>query len=131
MTDLLMPSEVKKAAGAGGGPGATTTLHPPEPPSVKLLVRLFLIPLLIVGASVGVVYLFGLMTGGTPSFEDSLKGLEEAGGKRTGGWLVGPGSKQRYMFAKTLTDKMKSGLTEAERVKLASRLTDILDHHTA
>jgi hypothetical protein len=45
--ELLMPSEVKKAA------GGTAAL--PEPPSAKMIVRLFIIPLLIAGAVVAIM----------------------------------------------------------------------------
>jgi HEAT repeat protein len=45
--------------------------------------------------------------------------------------LIGPGSKQRYMDAKTVADKiMKVGTDPAERVKISDELTEILDKHT-
>src|SRR5438094_475171 len=101
---LLMPSDLK-------APAASTPEAPAiEPPSVKLIVRLFLIPLIIVAAAVGVMFLIGRMAGGEPSFEEAIARLKAtAGGQRTADFLVGPGAKQRYLDAKTLTDKMKSG----------------------
>jgi hypothetical protein len=137
MTDLPMPSDVKKAAEADRAAAAAEQAPDGqagpviEPPSAKLLVRLFLIPLLIVAGAVGVMFLIGLLTGGTPSFDDALAGLKEAGGERTGGVLVGPGAKQRYMYAKALTDQMKqkmqAGMKEDERIKLASDLREIVE----
>src|SRR4051812_32400265 len=118
-----MPSDVKPKA-------EETPLI--EPPSAKLLVRLFLIPLIIVAAAVGVMFLIGRLTGGTPTFEEALQRLKAPGGERTATYLIGPGSKQRYMDAKTLVDRMKApgGLGEAERVKLTADLVEIIDKYT-
>src|SRR5690242_6135505 len=110
MSDLQMPSDVRKAIeptaeGLGvdaSHPGA----EPIEPPSVKLIVRLFLIPLIIVGIAVGVMFLIGLMAGSEPSIEEAVQRLKAPGGERTADYLVGPASKQRYLDAKTLVDKM-------------------------
>jgi hypothetical protein len=130
-----MPSDVLKTAGPSA---ATDPSHPSdpaqavgEPPSVKLIVRLFVIPLFIVAVAVGVMFLISLLAGGTPSMEESLDRLKNAGGNRTAGWLVGPASKQRYMDAKTLADKMKAGVAEGDRVKLADDLINILRHRTS
>jgi hypothetical protein len=127
MEPLQMPSDVKKAAGV-----AASASEPIEPPSVKLIVRLFLIPLVIVAIAVGVMFLIGLLAGGEPSMEDAVARLRNPGGERTADYLVGPASKQRYLDAKTLVDKMKSpqGMSEAERISLADQLIDILDNHT-
>ena len=128
-----MPSDVVKdaqAAEPGGKAGAAASQSVVEPPSVKLLVRLFVIPLLIVAAAVGVMFLISLLAGGTPSMEEALQRLKQPGGNRTADWLIGPASKQRYMDAKTLVDKMKGGMTEAERIKLVDELADILQNHT-
>ena len=46
-----------------------------EPPSAKLIVRLFLIPLLIVAAAVGVMFLIGLLAGREPSFDEAIARL--------------------------------------------------------
>src|SRR5438093_54562 len=104
MNDLPMPSEVKRAAAAVGGGVAARDRQQPviEPPSVKLVVRLFLIPFFIVAAAVGIMFLIGQLAGGSPSFEQALQRLRNPGGERTGSVLVGPGSKQRYMDAKTV-----------------------------
>jgi hypothetical protein len=136
-----MPSEVLKQpagpAGAGGDAAArgVPDVSPPteplvEPPSVKLLVRLFVIPLIIVSLAVGVMFLISLMAGGTPTMDEALERLKRPGGNRTADWLVGPASKQRYMDAKTLVDQMKAGMSEADRVKLADGLADVLQNHT-
>src|SRR5437762_10222929 len=126
MNDLPMPSDVKAAT-----PGRTSAPVPAEPAveplSVKLIVRLFLIPFFIVAAAVGVMFLIGRLAGGTPSFEEALTRLKNPGGERTVDMLVGPGSKQRYMDAKTVADKiMKVGATPAERVKISDELIDVL-----
>jgi hypothetical protein len=97
---------------------------------VKLIVRLFVIPLFIVAVAVGVMFLISLLAGGTPSMEEALERLKSPGGNRTAEWLVGPASKQRYMDAKTLVDKMKAGMGEAERIRLADELIDVLQNHT-
>src|SRR5439155_1956649 len=94
-------------------------------------VRLFLIPFFIVAAAVGVMFLIGRLAGGSPSFDEALARLRNPGGERTVNVLVGPGSKQRYMDAKTVADKiMKVGADPGERVKISDDLIDVLDHHT-
>jgi hypothetical protein len=139
--ELPMPSDVKRAAASEGAHGTTTTTGAntsststeplPEPPSAKLIARLFVIPLLIVGAAVGIMFIIGRMAGGTPSFEDALHRLRNPGGERTVDVLIGPGSKQRYMDAKTVADRlMKLGIDPAERVKISDELIEILDKHT-
>jgi hypothetical protein len=123
-----MPSDVKDGKAAGDAARDETAI---EPPSVKLIVRLFLIPLVIVGIAVGVMFLIGLLAGGEPSFDEAVARMKNPGGGRTVDMLVGPGSKQRYIDAKTIVDKMKLGMSPDERIKLAGTLIDILDNHTA
>jgi hypothetical protein len=127
-----MPSDVQATAPSAAP--SERTLEPIEPPSVKLIVRLFLIPLLVAGlviAAMLIMSLLGKMAGSAPAFDEAIRDLKnDSGGQRTAGWLVGPGAKQRYIDAKALTDQMKSGMSEPERVKLAADLIDILDHHT-
>src|SRR5688572_14260267 len=113
MRDLPMPSDVQRdakpsahstdpAAGhaAASRPAATdageiAAAEPlREPPSAKLIVQLFLVPLIIVALAVGIMFLIGRLAGGTPSFEDALARLRRPGGERTAEFLVGPGSKQ-------------------------------------
>lgn len=135
MDPLLMPSEVKGTAGAPASPDrAPDDLSQAvvvEPPSVKLIVRLFLIPLAIVAVAVGVMFLIGLLAGGQPSVEEAMANLKNPGGGRTAEWLVGPGAKQRYIDAKTITDHMKLGMTPPERIRMADQLIDLLDHYTS
>jgi hypothetical protein len=128
MDDLLMPSDVKKGA---AGPVETVS-EPIEPPSVKLIVRLFVIPLIIVAIAVGIMFLIGLLAGSEPTMQEALNRLKNPGGERTADYLVGPASKQRYLDAKTLVDEMKTplGMSEADRITLANQLIDILDNHT-
>lgn len=144
MNDLPMPSDVKRAtavaggaapsdagadSGTAGAAGAGAAVG--EAPSVKLVVRLFLIPLVIVAAAVGIMFLIGRLAGGTPSFEQALQRLQNPGGQRTADVLIGPGSKQRYMDAKTVADKiMRTGAAPAERVTISDQLIDVLDHRT-
>src|SRR5438034_10280838 len=90
-----------------------------EPPSAKLIVLLFLIPLLIVAAAVGVMFLIGLLAGREPSFDEAIVRLRNPGGGRTADYLIGPGAKQRYLDAKALTDRMKSGMSAEERIRLS------------
>jgi hypothetical protein len=124
MNELPMPSDVKasdkenvsQAPGVGGV----------EPPSVKLVVRLFLIPAIIVAVAVGIMLLIGRMAGGEPSLEEALARLKNPGGERTAAWMVGPASKQRYMDAKALTDKMKEGMRPEERIELSKNLVELL-----
>jgi hypothetical protein len=123
---LLMPSDLTKKS-APGQAGEQTPLV--EPPSVKLSVRLFLIPLLIVAAAVGVMFLIGRMAGSAPTFDEALNGLKSEGGGRTADWLVGPGAKQRYLYAQTLTDKMKQGMSEAERIEVGDKIIELLDKY--
>lgn len=133
-----MPSDVRKEAGTpgqaavmdapSGAPGTSPT-PPIEPPSMKLLVRLFLIPLLIAGAVIAVMVPIGWMAEGPMSKEKALGTLKLPGGEKTLG-MVGPASKQRYMAAKALVDHMKAGMTEPERIALAKELTEILETHT-
>src|SRR5687768_2317675 len=109
MNDLPMPSDVQREAKAANAAHSQADLT--DPPGAKLIVRLFLIPFLIVAVAVGVMYLISLMAGREPTFEEAIAGLKHAGGGRTVGELVGPGSKQRYIYAKALTNKMKLGMT--------------------
>jgi len=121
---LLMPSDLSKKAAPL--PDQTPVI---EPPSVKLIVRLFLIPMLIVAAAVGVMFLIGRMAGSPPTFDEALNGLKTQGGERTADWLVGPGAKQRYLYAQTLTDKMKQGMSEAERIEVGDKIIELLDKY--
>jgi hypothetical protein len=127
MDSLPMPIDVK-----GNSPGGDALSSPPfiEPPSVKLVVRLFLIPLLIVSVAMGIMFLIGRMAGGEPTLDEALSRLKHRGGERTADLLVGPASKQRYIDAKTIVDKMKVGMSESERVTLTQQLIDILDNYT-
>lgn len=132
-----MPSDVKalRAPGASSAPSGgvdplVTGAPVIEPPSVKLIVRLFLIPMFIVGAAVGVMFLIGRLAGGTPTTDELLTRLRNPGGGRTAQMLIGPGSKQRFLDAKALTDTMKGGMTGPERVALSADLIDIIDKHT-
>lgn len=132
-----MPSQVKAppASGvspSGGGAVDSVTAGAPvvEPPSVKLIVRLFLIPMFIVAVAVGVMFVIGRLAGGTPSTEELISRLRNPGGGRTAQMLIGPGSKQRFLDAKALTDTMKGGMTGPERVKLSADLIEIIDKHT-
>src|SRR5215217_5201777 len=129
MNDLPMPSDVNAKPQAAGASSEQQPLV--EPPSLKLIVRLFLIPFFIVAAAVGVMFLIGRLAGGTPSFDQALARLKNPGGERTADYLVGPGSKQRYMDAKTVADKiMRAGADPSERAKISDELVDVLDHHT-
>jgi hypothetical protein len=135
MSDLLMPSDLKPTAAPGSDAPKTRSpgsLPPvPEPPSLKLVVRLFLIPLLIAAAVIGIMVPVGWMAGGKKGLDAAINDLKQPGGQRTGGMLVGPAAKQRYIDAKTIVDNMKAGLTEAERIKLAKDLIEIVDLHSS
>jgi hypothetical protein len=130
MDQLPLPSDVKRMDGTT--PPAAPEAALVEPPSAKLMVRLFLIPLLIVGAAVGVMWIVGLMAGGEPQTDQILRRLRSAGGERTGNVLVGPGSKQRYLDAAALAEQMKTPgrMTEAYRLRLTDELIDIIRKHT-
>ena len=123
-----MPSDVEKQEGRGA-PGGGPSQELVEPPSAKMFVRLFLIPLLIAAAVVGIMLPIGCLTEGSVSLETAITRLKNPGGERTLG-MVGPGSKQRYMDAKAVVDHMKGGLTEEQRIKLAADLVAILETHT-
>jgi hypothetical protein len=129
MNDLPMPSDLKKESAAAVPPKAEETPLV-EPPSAKLIVRLFLIPLVIVAIAVGIMFLIGLLAGKPASFEEAMARLKRPGGGRTAEMLVGPGSKQRYIDAKTLVDKMKAGMSEAERIEVSKDLIELLDNYT-
>src|SRR5258706_177537 len=139
MSELLMPSDLKagdlpESASAPADPANPNAKlpPPPEPAPAKLTVRLFLIPLLIAGAVIGIMVPFGWLTGGQKSIDVALADLRRPGGQRTGGWLVGPGAKQRYIDAKTIVDYLREGkLDDAARAKLADQIIDILDQHTS
>ena len=47
---------------------------------------------------------------------------------RIGWWGYG-GAKQRYLFAQTLTEQMKQGMSEEERIKTTDRLVELLDKY--
>ena len=124
MADLLMPSDVRSDPAQGGGPAPL-----PEPPSAKLVVRLFLIPLLIVAAAIGVMLLIRGCTPSDMSLSDALRELRRSGGERTGPF-IGPAAKQRYLAASVLIKRLREGLDEAERIRLSGEIIDILDNHT-
>jgi len=123
-----MPSDLAADADRAAATEADQAVG--EPPSAKLIVRLFLIPLLIVALAVGVMMLISMLAGSGASLDEAVARLKNPGGARTADWLVGPGSKQRYLDAQALVNEMKSGLGEAQRVKLTADLVDILDNHT-
>src|SRR3954468_14038525 len=125
MDSLPMPSDVKKTTGAAAPASNDVVI---EPPSVKLIVRLFVIPFFIVAVAVGIMFLIGRMAGGEPTLEEALARLKHPGGERTADVLVGPASKQRFIDAKTIVDKMKLGMTEAERITLTNDLINIIDN---
>src|SRR5260221_7939790 len=110
MSDLLMPSDLKATTKTGGTAPSPSLPPVPEPPSVKLVVRLFLIPLLIAAAVIGIMVPVGWMAGGKKGLDAAINDLKQPGGQRTGGMLVGPAAKQRYIDAKTIVDNMKAGL---------------------
>lgn len=123
-----MPSDLNRAPESAPAPAAPDV---GEPPSVKLIVRLFVIPLIIVAVAVGIMTLISLIAGSGVSMDEAVSRLKNPGGARTADWLVGPGAKQRYLDAKALVDHMKSSqLTEAQRIKLSNDLIEILDNHT-
>jgi hypothetical protein len=136
MNELPMPSDLRCATGTpSNAPASASTPTLVEPPGVKLIVRLFLIPLLIVAAAVGVMYLISLLAGRAPTVEEAIARLKNPGGARTADYLVGPGAKQRYLDAKVLTDHMKERMSSGafnagERVKINNELITILDNHT-
>ena len=133
MTELPMPSDLKRGtAPAGATPSSASGAAPAvvEPPSVKLIVRLFVIPLFIVAAAVGVMMLISMLAGSGASFDEALQRFKNPGGERTADWLVGPAAKQRYLDAQTLVNEMKSGMNEQQRVALARELGDVLANHT-
>lgn len=123
-----MPSDVK------GQPAEAKKEILPEPPGAKMLVRLFLIPLVIAGLVVGIMVPIAWMAGGPSGMDQAIADLKKPGGERTADMLVGPGAKQRYMAAKVISDKMKEmmgrGMTVEERIRLSDQLIDVLEHHT-
>lgn len=124
-----MPSDVEKDEGRAAPSGHGRAQELAEPPSAKMVVRLFLIPLLVAAAVVGIMLPIGCLTEGPVSLETAITRLKNPGGERTLG-MVGPGSKQRYMDAKAVVDHMKGGLTEEQRIKLAADVVEILEYHT-
>ena len=89
---LPMPSDVKRRRRRrrrnGRGPrqvDAGRANEPlAEPPSAKLLARLFIIPLLIVAAAVGIMFIIGRMAGANPSFEEALPRGSQSGRRAHG-----------------------------------------------
>src|SRR5262245_547431 len=123
MSELPMPSQVRALAAKelakaprtlGDGAGERDAATVVEPPSVKLILRLFIIPFLIAAAVVGIMLPIAHMAGGPSSLDAAMERLKNPGGERTMS-LVGPGAKQRYMDAKTLVDHLKAGLSEPQR----------------
>ena len=133
MNNLPMPSEVRallakesaEAAQKSRGKAEASVI---EPPSVKLILRLFIIPLLIAAAVVGIMLPIAHLAEGPSSLDAAMERLKNPGGERTLS-LVGPGAKQRYMDAKTLVDHMKAGLDEGQRIRLADQLVELLEKY--
>jgi HEAT repeats len=99
---------------------------------MKLIVRLFLVPLLIAGAVIGIMVPIGWMSGGPSGIDTAISDLRRPGGQRTGSWLVGPGAKQRYIDATTIFQHLRDdNLDDAGKIRLTGQLVDVLDHYTA
>lgn len=132
--DLPMPSDLRGEPASAAGDGTRTppgsTAPPIEPPSVKLIVRLFVIPLLIVGIAVAVMVFIAMLAGGTPSISDELADLSRGGGGGRTGPLVGPSAKQRYLDAKMLVDQMKAGMSLPDRIRIADTLVSVLEKYS-
>lgn len=127
-----MPSDLKSVAPAAAAPGQKGLPPPPEPPSMKLIVRLFLIPMLIAAAVIGIMVPIGWMSGGPSGIDAAISDLRRPGGQRTGEWLVGPGAKQRYIDATTIIQHLRDDkLDDAARIRLTGQLVDVLEHYTA
>src|SRR5438874_11470259 len=87
MNDLPMPSDLRAGAPLATPRGENPAQPAIEPPSVKLIVRLFVIPFLIVAAAVGIMMLIGAMAGGTPSVPGAITRLKRRGRARVADWL--------------------------------------------
>jgi hypothetical protein len=131
-----MPGDVlgiKASSEASGSSAGASDAGAPviEPPSAKLIVRLFLIPLLIVAAAVGVMLLIGLLAGGDKSIDQALNDLASTGGGERTGVFLGPASEERFSDANQIVQQMKAGMSTADRIKISAALVDILDNHSS
>lgn len=100
------------------------------------VVRLFVIPLFVAAAMVLVMIGIGWMTVAPLTLDEAIEQLRKSsGGARTAEVLVGPGAKQRYMAAQTISHRLREGLDRGmppgERARLSERLVDVLVNHTS
>ncbi len=103
-----MPSDLKPPEDKSGVSSRHRCRRPTASHRFKLLGQLFIIPLLLVSAAVGIMFLIGVFAGSdqTPSLSIAMDRLKNPGGGRTADLLVGPGSKQRYIDAKSVADHL-------------------------
>ena len=96
-------------------------LPPVEPPSAGFIVQLFLIPLLIVGAIVGVYALFGRMASGEQDWRTLVTELRNSNEHRR--WRAAIGLAQLLQVDQ---DRGEDGQHLAENPEIAKALLDVL-----
>src|SRR5436305_15297159 len=114
MNELPMPSEVRALAvkemgeaaqSKGRDRGAGVVV---EPPSVKMILRLFIIPLLIAAAVVGIMLPIAHLAGGPSSLDAAMDRIKNHGGERTMS-QVGKEDMQRNMVTMYLVAHTQEG----------------------
>ncbi len=117
--DLFAPETRKEQTAP---PRKIEDLPPVEPPSAGFIVQLFLIPLLIVGAIVGVYALFGRMASGEQDWRTLVTELRNSNEHRR--WRAAIGLAQ---LLKVDQDRGEAGQHLAENPEIAKALLDVLE----
>ena len=104
------------------GPRGIEDLPPVEPPSAGFIVQLFLIPMLIVGAIVGVYALFGRLAGGEQDWRTLVTELKNTNEHRR--WRAAIGLAH---LLKIDADRGEDGQELAKNPEIAKALLEVLE----
>lgn len=127
MSDMNPPAEesepqlTPQVTGSSRPPRGVEDLPPVEPPSAGFIVQLFLIPMLIVGAIVGVYALFGRLAGGEQDWRTLVTELRNTNEHRR--WRAANGLAQ---LLKADQDRGEEGQQLARNPEIAKALIDVL-----
>jgi HEAT repeat protein len=116
------PRTVQQEDPSAGRPRGIEELPPVEPPSAGFIVQLFLIPMLIVGAIIGVYALFGRLAGGEQDWRTLVSELRNTNEHRR--WRAAIGLAH---LLKVDQDRGEDGQQLAQNPEIAKALLDVLE----
>ncbi|MCA9070160.1 MAG: hypothetical protein KDA84_14605, partial [Planctomycetaceae bacterium] len=115
------PQTIAQQNAASQSPRSAEELPPVKPPSAGFIVQLFLIPMLIVGAIVGVYALFGRLAGGEQDWRTLVTELRNSNEHRR--WRAANGLAQ---LLKADQDRGDEGQQLARNPEIAKALIEVL-----